>query len=47
MQTGNAAGITTVGVTWGFRTEEVLREHGAVYIVDTAEEIISIVKGEK
>ncbi len=47
MQTGNAAGVTTVGVTWGFRSREVLKENGAVHIVDQAEEIISIVKGEK
>lgn len=47
MQTGNAAGTTTIGVTWGFRPREVLKENGAVYIVDKAEEIISIVKGEK
>jgi phosphoglycolate phosphatase len=47
MQTGNAAGVTTIGVTWGFRSREILKENGAVYIVDKAEEIISIVKGEK
>ncbi len=47
MQTGVAAGVTTIGVTWGFRSEEVLKESGAVYIVHKAEEIISIVKGEK
>ena len=47
MQTGNAAGVTTIGVTWGFRSREVLKENGAVYIVDKAQEIISIVKGEK
>ncbi len=47
MQTGNAASATTIGVTWGFRSREVLKENGAAYIVDKAEEIISIVKGEK
>ncbi|MBQ2986918.1 MAG: HAD family hydrolase [Tyzzerella sp.] len=47
METGCAAKVTTIGVTWGFRSKEVLKEHGAVYIVDQAEEIISIVKGEK
>ena len=47
MQTGNAAGVTTIGVTWGFRSREVLKENGAAYIVDKAQEIISIVKGEK
>lgn len=47
MQTGCAAGVTTIGVSWGFRSREVLKEYGATYIVDKAEEIISIVKGEK
>lgn len=47
MQTGCAAGVTTVGVSWGFRSKDVLKENGATYIVDKAEEIISIVKGEK
>ncbi len=44
MMTGCAAGVPAVGVTWGFRTKEVLIEHGATYIVDKPEEIISIVK---
>ena len=47
MQTGKAAGVITIGVTWGFRKRDVLKENGAVHIVDQAEEIISIVKGEK
>ena len=45
MQTGNAAGMATVGVTWGFRTREVLREHDATHIIDRPQEIIRIVKG--
>lgn len=45
MQTGATAGVDTVGVTWGFRTKEVLVRNGATYIVNKAEEIISIVKG--
>ena len=47
MKTGCAAGVTTIGVSWGFRSKDVLKECGATYIVDEAEEIISIVKGEK
>lgn len=46
MQTGAAAGVTTIGVTWGFRSREVLEENGATYIVNKAKEIISIVEGE-
>ena len=47
MKTGCAAGVTTIGVSWGFRTREVLVENGATYVVDKPEEIISIVKGVK
>jgi phosphoglycolate phosphatase len=45
MDTGKAAGVATIGVTWGFRTKEVLEAHQATYIVEKPEEIISIVKG--
>ena len=45
MLTGRAAGMATIGVTWGFRTKEVLEAHQATYIVEKPEEIISIVKG--
>lgn len=44
MLTGCAAGVASVGVTWGFRSREVLKEHGATYVVDKPEEIVSIVK---
>lgn len=44
MQTGNAAGMTTVGVTWGFRTKEVLTTNGAKHTIDRAEELIRIVR---
>jgi len=44
MQTGCAAGVPTVGVTWGFRSKDVLVEHGAAHVVDKPNEIISIVK---
>lgn len=47
MKTGSAAGVTTIGVSWGFRSKKVLKENGAIHIVDKAEEIISIVKGEQ
>lgn len=45
MQTGNAASMVTVGVTWGFRSREVLIENGAKYTIDKPEELIKIVKG--
>lgn len=44
MNTGINAGVTTVGVTWGFRTKEVLIENGAHYTIDKPDELISIVK---
>lgn len=44
MKTGCAAGVSAVGVTWGFRSKDVLVKHGATYVVDKPEEIISIVK---
>ena len=47
MRTGNAAGVHTIGVTWGFRSEQVLRESNATYIVENASQINQIVKGEK
>lgn len=46
MQTGNAAGMETVGVTWGFRPKEVLITNGAKHTIDKPEELISIVKKE-
>ena len=43
MMTARNAGVDSVGVTWGFRGEEELREHGAMYIVHRAEEILHLV----
>lgn len=37
-----AAGVRSVGVTWGFRTREELASAGAVHIVDRAEEILPL-----
>ena len=42
MQTGNAAGMESVGVTWGFRSKEVLEQHGAKHTIDYPLELISI-----
>ena len=46
MKTGNAAGMKTVGVTWGFRSKEVLIEHGAHCTIDHAKDLIAIAGGE-
>ena len=39
MLTGHNAGVTTVGVTWGFRPRSELEEYGADIIIDSPKEI--------
>lgn len=43
MLTAKAAHMDSVGVSWGFRTVEELKENGATYIVDNAKEILEFV----
>ena len=43
MQTGNNAGIVSVGVTWGFRDADELLENGAHALTHTAEELLSMI----
>lgn len=43
METASAAGMESVGVTWGFRSEEVLRDHGAKHIIHHPGELLSII----
>ncbi|MGJ1246220.1 HAD family hydrolase [Sphingobacterium multivorum] len=42
MDTANNAGVTAIGVTWGFRDEDELRQHGAKYIINTPRELLNI-----
>lgn len=42
VQTAKNAGLTCVGVTWGFRTREVLLNEGADYIIDAPNELLKI-----
>jgi phosphoglycolate phosphatase len=42
MLTGNAAGMYTVGVTWGFRDETELRNSGARAIIHHPEELLPL-----
>ncbi len=44
MQTAKAAGVCSVGVTWGFRSREELVENGADVVVDNPAEILNLFK---
>ena len=43
MQTGKAAGIFTVGVSWGFRDARELWDSGADTVIDTPSEILNLI----
>lgn len=43
MQTGNAAGMYTAGVLWGFRTREELEKNQAHHILKAPEDIVELV----
>lgn len=47
MQTGNNAGMHTIGVSYGYKGETVLRENHAEFIAHTPKEIWEIVKNIK
>ena len=42
MVTGTRAELVTVGVTWGFRSREVLEESGADHIIDKPEQLLEL-----
>lgn len=42
VRTAKNAGIPCIGVTWGFRSREVLRSEGADYLIDTPREILTL-----
>ena len=44
MDTANNAGMLPIGVTWGFRPQEELMEHGAKILLDTPMELFSKVE---
>ena len=44
MDTGKNAGITTIGVEWGFRTREELEEHDACYVIQKPSQLPQLVK---
>ncbi|MBM4002029.1 MAG: HAD-IA family hydrolase [Planctomycetes bacterium] len=43
--TARNARMSSVGVTWGFRSREELQQSGADYIIDCPEELLAIVAG--
>ena len=43
MLTGKAAGMFTVGVSWGFRSVKELQDNGADAIVDSADELATLI----
>ncbi len=44
IDTAKAAGVRSVGCSWGFRSREELKERGADYIVDRPLELLEIVR---
>ena len=44
MQTALSAGVTGIGVLWGFRTADELLQNGAKFLVSTPEEVLKILK---
>lgn len=44
MKTGIGANMDTIGVTWGFRTEEELKSYNPKYIINHPSQIIDIVE---
>ena len=44
MQTALRAGVTSIGVLWGFRDEKELKENKADYIINNPSEILEIIK---
>lgn len=44
MKTAKNSGLDSVGVTWGFRSREVLIEEGADYIIDEPLQLIALIE---
>ena len=44
MQTAINASVLSVGVTWGFRTKEILLAHGAAYIISKPEQLLEVME---
>lgn len=44
METAKNAGMIAIGAAWGYRSENILREHGAAVIVHNADELGALLK---
>lgn len=44
MQTANAAGMYAVGVLWGFRTAQELKENGAKILIESPLQVLDLLK---
>ena len=42
--TAKNAGISCIAVSWGFRSREILEANGSDYIIDTAQELLALLK---
>ena len=43
MKTARAAGCHAIGVTWGFRSQEELLEHGAENLIENPNELLPLI----
>jgi len=47
MRTAKAAGMFAVGVTWGFRSEQELRENGADAVISRPDQVLGLIQAAK
>jgi phosphoglycolate phosphatase len=47
MNTARNAGMYGIGVTWGFRSAEELRTHGARALATTADELLAALRSAR
>lgn len=45
VETAKNSGIMCVGVTWGYRDREILKQKGADHIIDRPQELLDIISG--
>jgi phosphoglycolate phosphatase len=46
LEMGNAAGVKTIGVTWGNHTREKLRECTPTWLIDSVSELQEVLERE-